>query len=162
MLWKIACLTGVAALRPPLPIHHSAQRICGRRSHSLYAVQQEYAQALPGGWIAGVDPSGATYYFNEHTGQSQWDPPQQQEDYAQPDEETLPEGWVMGFDPSGTAYYYNEETGASQWELPQEDVARDISSLYGKSSVLTPQLLIAAVPFLLPVLVLVGSLLRRL
>ena len=39
--------------------------------------QQGYTQALPAGWITGVDQaSGATYYFNEQTGQSQWEPPQ--------------------------------------------------------------------------------------
>jgi len=32
---------------------------------------------LPPGWTSGVDQaSGQTYYFNEQTGQSQWDPPQ--------------------------------------------------------------------------------------
>lgn len=30
-----------------------------------------------GGWVRGVDPSGQAYYFNEHTGQSQWEPPPQ-------------------------------------------------------------------------------------
>ena len=28
------------------------------------------------GWIAGVEASGMTYYYNEQTGASQWDPPQ--------------------------------------------------------------------------------------
>mgnify|MGYP006103324093 CR=1 FL=1 len=42
-------------------------------------VQPGYAQqGLPAGWVMGVDEnSGATYYYNEQTGQSQWDPPQQ-------------------------------------------------------------------------------------
>ena len=32
---------------------------------------------LPAGWITGVDEaSGQQYYYNEQTGQSQWDPPQ--------------------------------------------------------------------------------------
>ena len=32
--------------------------------------------ALPYGWISGVDQqSGQTYYYNEQTGQSQWEPP---------------------------------------------------------------------------------------
>ena len=31
---------------------------------------------LPYGWTSGVDQqSGQTYYYNEQTGQSQWDPP---------------------------------------------------------------------------------------
>ena len=33
---------------------------------------------MTGGWVALVDEgSGETYYFNEQTGASQWDPPQQ-------------------------------------------------------------------------------------
>jgi len=40
------------------------------------------AQGLPVGWAAAVDPgSGQTYYYNEQTGQSQWEPPQQQGGY---------------------------------------------------------------------------------
>ena len=27
------------------------------------------------GWVTGADPSGATYYYNTETGQSQWEPP---------------------------------------------------------------------------------------
>lgn len=38
--------------------------------------QQAYVQDLPAGWTSGFDQScGATYYYNEHTGQSQWEPP---------------------------------------------------------------------------------------
>jgi hypothetical protein len=40
--------------------------------------QPGYVQDLPAGWTTGVDESsGATYYYHEQTGQSQWDPPQQ-------------------------------------------------------------------------------------
>jgi len=46
--------------------------------------QQGYALDLPAGWTAGIDSeSGATYYYNEHSGQSQWEPPQQQGGYPQ-------------------------------------------------------------------------------
>jgi hypothetical protein len=39
--------------------------------------QQQGGGQLPPGWITGVDQgSGQTYYYNEQTGQSQWDPPQ--------------------------------------------------------------------------------------
>jgi hypothetical protein len=42
-----------------------------------YDVSQEgYEQGLPSGWTIGVDPaSGASYYCNEQTGQSQWERP---------------------------------------------------------------------------------------
>ena len=51
------------------------------QQQNLYAQQQDpYAvqpQGLPAGWVTGVDQeSGATYYFNELTGMSSWDPPQ--------------------------------------------------------------------------------------
>ena len=38
---------------------------------------QGYAQGLPPGWTSGIDQaSGATYYYHEQTGQSQWEYPQ--------------------------------------------------------------------------------------
>jgi len=41
-----------------------------------YAQPQGYAQELPPGWSTGVDEaSGSTYYFNEQTGESSWEPP---------------------------------------------------------------------------------------
>lgn len=43
---------------------------------SGYTQQGFPNQRLPAGWTAGVDPSsGGTYYYNEQTGQSQWEPP---------------------------------------------------------------------------------------
>ena len=39
--------------------------------------QRGAAFGLPEGWVADVDQaSGDTYYYNEYTGLSQWDPPQ--------------------------------------------------------------------------------------
>jgi hypothetical protein len=54
----------------------------GRYSQQGYAQQgysqQGYAEDLPAGWTTGIDPSsGSTYYYNEQTGQSQWEPPLQ-------------------------------------------------------------------------------------
>lgn len=72
--------------------------------YTVYALQDDYAQQqsamqqgdyaqqgyldqgfpqqdqhLPAGWTVGFDQaSGATYYYNEQTCQSQWEPPQQQ------------------------------------------------------------------------------------
>jgi len=40
-------------------------------------------QDLPSGWTTGIDQgSGEAYYFNEQTGESQWDPPQHQQGYG--------------------------------------------------------------------------------
>jgi hypothetical protein len=48
---------------------------------TVYALQSAAAQSygysqLPPGWVTGIDEaSGHTYYYNEHTGHSQWEPP---------------------------------------------------------------------------------------
>ena len=44
-----------------------------------YVAQPGYSQqGLPANWVIGIDQeSGANYYYNEQTGQSQWEPPQQ-------------------------------------------------------------------------------------
>ena len=79
-------------------------------------------QGLPVGWRAAFDgASGATYYVNEQTGESQWEPPPQQGGYAlqggYDTAQALPSGWTRSFDAaSGAAYYVNERTGESQWE----------------------------------------------
>ena len=47
------------------------------RSRKLIA--QYDAQGLPAGWTTGFDQANqCTYYVNEQTGQSQWEPPQQE------------------------------------------------------------------------------------
>jgi len=99
----------------------SACRLVQQRSSKLVA--QYGIPHLPAGWTTGVDQaSGATFYFNEQTGQSQWEAPQsssasEQGGYAQ----ELPAGWTTGFDQScGTMYYCYEQTGHCQWEPPQQ------------------------------------------
>lgn len=69
---------------------------------------------LPAGWVSEIDQqSGQTFYYNEQTGQSQWEPPQGAGG-------GLPAGWVSEVDQqSGQTFYYNEQTGQSQWEYPQ-------------------------------------------
>ena len=66
----LACFAASAAALRPTPA--SALRAPFGRIHRS---SQIFAQ-LPPGWISGVDPaSGQTYYYNEQTGQSQWEPP---------------------------------------------------------------------------------------
>lgn len=67
------------ALRAPFEIKQNFRQ----RTRSLLA------QQLAPGWITGVDPSsGATYYYNEQTGVSQWEPPN--------DNAAAPQGYGTG------------------------------------------------------------------
>jgi len=109
-LLLLDCSLAAAALRPsPAFMRTPLGNIM--RSSKLVAQQQQ----LPVGWTTAFDQeSGATYYYNEQSGHSQWDPPHQA------DAPVLPAGWTTGYDQScGATYYYNEQTGQSQWEPPQ-------------------------------------------
>merc|ERR1712070_129986 len=60
------------------------------------------------GWITEVDAaSGKTFYYNERTGESSWEPPQQAQ--APPPAATQG-GWVPLVDQNtGKTYYFNEQ-----------------------------------------------------
>lgn len=45
-----------------------------KESPQTAAAMRGEGQQLPPGWVQGVD-NGQTYYFNQQTGQSQWEPP---------------------------------------------------------------------------------------
>ncbi|KAK7393044.1 hypothetical protein VNO78_21495 [Psophocarpus tetragonolobus] len=81
-------------------------------------------QKLPPGWVEAKDPgSGECYYYNESTGKSQWEKPQESylTEQSSSSSSYLPENWVEAKDPvSGGFYYYKESTGQCQWEKPQE------------------------------------------
>ena len=56
----------------------SAVFTCTEEGAAQQGGAQGGAQGLPAGWYASVDPaSGQTFYCNEQTGESQWEPPQQ-------------------------------------------------------------------------------------
>nr|GMD77844.1 WW domain-containing protein [Ipomoea batatas] len=71
--------------------------------------------------IEAHDPaSGATYYYDESTGKSQWERPTVAAsalDSTLPSQ--LPENWKEFIDETtGQKYYYNTLTNVSQWENP--------------------------------------------
>lgn len=71
-------------------------------------------------WVAHVDDYNRTYYFNESTGESSWqnpdEPPEQKGD------------WIKNYDDAGTEYWVNEVTGESAWEVPAYSDGNDSSS----------------------------------
>ncbi|GLT88016.1 hypothetical protein SLE2022_060610 [Rubroshorea leprosula] len=76
---------------------------------------------LPPGWVEAKDPSsGASYYYNESTGVSQWERPGATSTSGQmPLFSQLPGDWVEAVDDTtGCKYYYNTKTQLSQWKHP--------------------------------------------
>uniref|UniRef100_A0A0E0JSS1 Polyglutamine-binding protein 1 n=1 Tax=Oryza punctata TaxID=4537 RepID=A0A0E0JSS1_ORYPU len=85
--------------------------------------QIKAAQELPPGWVEAKDPtSGASYFYNQSTGTTQWDRPGAPVNTMQhqaPSSSSLPENWEEALDQStGQKYYYNTKTQATQWEPP--------------------------------------------
>ncbi|KAG6493553.1 hypothetical protein ZIOFF_048545 [Zingiber officinale] len=77
--------------------------------------------ALPIGWIEAKDPAtGSSYYYNEKTGERQWEIPSANDSYKVAlSQHPLPDDWQEAIDNStGQTYYYNVKTHISQWERP--------------------------------------------
>ncbi|XP_038981632.1 uncharacterized protein LOC103697642 isoform X1 [Phoenix dactylifera] len=80
-----------------------------------------HLRRLPPGWVEAKDPaSGCSYFYNENTGESQWECPTVNASCAQtPTPSPLPADWEEAIDDStGKKYYYNTRTHVSQWEWP--------------------------------------------
>ncbi|EOY08773.1 WW domain-containing protein, putative isoform 2 [Theobroma cacao] len=78
-------------------------------------------EKLPPGWVEAKDPStGASYYYNDGTGKSQWERPVETSLSAQvPFATQLVGDWVEAVDETtGHKYFYNTRTNISQWECP--------------------------------------------
>merc|ERR1740121_3257863 len=94
----------------------------GRRRRRLappvLLAQYGYPQLLPG-WREVVEQNGQTYFYNDVTGQSQWEAPLvQQGQYGSTQQGqggytpvNLPPGWRQLFDENGQFYFYNDNTG---------------------------------------------------
>ena len=85
----------------------------------------KYSQLpLQEGWTPMHDSgTDQIYYYNEITGDSQWDPPLAVESPSSREQKKkLPSGWTIMKDPStGSVYYYNRTTGESTWDFPKEN-----------------------------------------
>ncbi|ESQ37148.1 hypothetical protein EUTSA_v10002504mg [Eutrema salsugineum] len=82
---------------------------------------QTNTSTLPLGWVDAKDPAtGATYYYNQHTGTCQWEKPLDiSSNFSRPPPLPPQEEWVETLDEtSGHKYYYNTKTHVSQWEPP--------------------------------------------
>ncbi|OMO97738.1 hypothetical protein CCACVL1_04476 [Corchorus capsularis] len=76
---------------------------------------------LPPGWVEAKDPStGASYYYNESIGKTQWERPAETSLSAHfAFAKQLVGDWVEAVDETtGHKYYYNTKTNTSQWECP--------------------------------------------
>ena len=105
-----------------------------RRRHTTLGDDEpaDVCAVLPRGWCESVDQaSGQLYYFNESTGESQWDAPAvegaggaEEEGYDPAAAPALPLGWVLLKDPdSGHAYFHHPATGESRWDAPAAGAA---------------------------------------
>ena len=98
---------------------------------------------LQEGWTPMHDSStGQIYYYNEITGDSQWDPPLAVESPSSREQKKmLPSGWTIMKDPTtGSVYYYNRTTGESTWDFPKEKtVAVSVQSTASTASPIQQQ-----------------------
>ncbi|XP_062166602.1 uncharacterized protein LOC133872942 isoform X2 [Alnus glutinosa] len=76
------------------------------------------------GWVEARDPaSGASYYYNNYTGKSQWVRPVETSITQNPSLSSFAEGWIEAFDETtGHKYYYNTKTHVSQWGHPDSSL----------------------------------------
>lgn len=84
-------------------------------------VQSSNGPKLPSDWVEAKDPSsGASYYYNAKTGQTQWELPREVSNSQHVTTLHLPDDWEEAIDNlSGQKYYYNRRTNVTQWEHPQ-------------------------------------------
>ena len=116
----------------PDPNHASIEMMRTTR-HRAAPTDEELTAAslsLPPGWSAHVnDATGATYYHNRATGETQWTLPATATDDELAASLSLPPGWSAHVnDATGKTYYHNRATGETSWERPQAAKATAIGS----------------------------------
>lgn len=93
LLWMILALVHIN-LATALTVLPALRR---QPKHHVRRLSSLCAQQLPYPWTTVNDPqSGQTYYYNEQTGQYQWDPPFEQQGYGAPAQQ--------GYDQQGYGY----------------------------------------------------------
>lgn len=105
--------------------------------------------SLPPGWIEAKDPeNGASFYYNQSTGTSQWDRPVEVSSNSQtPSLVPLPQDWMETLDESsGQKYYYNKATHVSQWEHPSLPKSSSQDAEYNVSKDVAGETLLGQVP----------------
>ncbi|MCO5612910.1 hypothetical protein L7F22_067183 [Adiantum nelumboides] len=85
-------------------------------------IDKATAPTLPPGWLEATDPeTGAVYFYNQSTGQSQWERPKLKVTVytAPPVPLASASEWQEAVDnATGQKYYYNLRTNESTWEPP--------------------------------------------
>lgn len=110
-----------ASKQPPVFVHnpnHPLEQVANaiRRRQAALNIPPS-SNRLPAGWASAVDSTtGKTYFFNQGTGERQWDAPEIEGKYSAKSD--LPEGWSEAKDKgSGKTYYYHTN-GETRWARP--------------------------------------------
>ena len=116
----------------PDPNHASIEMMQTTRRRAAPTDEELTAASLslPPGWSAHVnDATGAAYYHNRATGETQWTLPATATDDELAASLSLPPGWSAHVnDATGATYYHNSATGETSWERPQAAKATAIGS----------------------------------
>ncbi len=89
----------------------AAKKAGGSTTTSSSTPSASASGTLPAGWEVLYTDDGTAYYYNNSSGETQWEMPTGESS-------SLPPGWQELHTDDGTAYYMNTATGVTQWEMP--------------------------------------------